>query len=45
MFDVLNGISGQAVNVLVIPDLSVKFHEAVLAHFAIDEEILVLVFL
>ena len=43
VLDVVDGVSGQAVHVLVIPQFSVQFHQAFLVHLAVDEEVLVLI--
>ena len=45
MLDVVDGVPGQAVDIMVIPDVRVQFHEAFRAGFAIREKVLVLVLL
>lgn len=45
MLDVVDGVAGQAVHIMVIPDMRVQLHEALSADLAVDEEVLVLVLL
>ena len=45
MLDVVDGVPGLAVDIMVIPDVRVQYHEAFRAGFAIREEVLVLVLL
>lgn len=45
MLDVVDRVPGQAVHVLVIPDLRIELHQAIRTTLAIDEEVLVLILL